>query len=80
MVLLLEIPELSSWPYMDRWRLGCVAMAVAVAAALAEPHPPPPPLLPLSPLSPYLVYKLLARVHHVDQCPGSLGGAWLELP
>lgn len=35
--------------------------------------------LPL-PLSPYLVYKLLARVHHVDQCPGSLGGAWLELP
>lgn len=32
------------------------------------------------PLSPYLVYKLLARVHHVDQCPGSLGGAWLELP
>jgi hypothetical protein len=35
--------------------------------------------LPL-PLSPYVVYKLLARVHHVDQCPGSLGGAWLELP
>lgn len=39
-----------------------------------------PSLSPSLPLSPYLVYKLLARVHHVDQCPGSLGGAWLELP